>query len=360
MRIFVNATAATHEGGLKTIVDQFVNGIPANDTENEYYIFINPLYNPILKPENCNFIQINAKSSLKRIYWDLYGMKRWSIKNSVIPDKILSLQNTGVNFDSIEQYIYLHTPLPFVRFNWNIFRKQERNLWIYKHLYPYFIKNSIKDNTFLIVQSAWLKKEVCNYFKIDSSKVIINVPSYNLCYSQNLKTPNKTQEKLFFYPAADYKYKNHETIINALSLLKKRNSKEYNRIKVAFTLTQDSYVYKLALKAGVADNVEFLGLLDKTKMNSMYSKSIALLFPSYIETFGLPLIEAASFGKQIYCARENYADDVIGEYIGVKFINAFDTETWMKILVEPIKYYEPYKNKKQVESWPDLFRRMTS
>ncbi|MGR3766034.1 glycosyltransferase [Rossellomorea sp. NS-SX7] len=360
MRIFVNATAATHEGGLKSIVDQFVNGIPENDTDNEYYIFINPKYKQTNKPFNCKFIEIEAKSALKRIYWDLFGMKRWSSKNNVKPDKILSLQNTGVNFDNIQQYIYLHTPLPFVRFNWNILSKKERGLWFYKHLYPYFIKSSIKGNTFLIVQSTWLKEEVCKYFNINPSRVLINIPSYDINNLRNLKEPKKTQEKLFFYPAADYKYKNHEIIINALSLLKNRNPKKYKEIKVAFTLTRNSYVYRLASKAGVLDKVEFLGLLDKTEMYSFYSSSNAVLFPSYIETFGLPLIEAASFGKQIYCTSEKYADEVIGEYIGVKFIDAFDTEAWMKILEEPTNYYKPYKNDNQVDSWSDLFRRMTS
>jgi len=38
------------------------------------------------------------------------------------------------------------------------------------------------------------------------------------------------------------------------------------------------------------------------------------LFPSYIETFGLPLIEAAAFGLPIGVANEAYAHEVLKGY----------------------------------------------
>lgn len=359
MIIFVNATAASEIGGLKTIVDQFIDGINYYDNKNKYYVFVNPQYNHYNEPSNCQLIRINMKKPLKRLYWDYNGIKKWSIKNNLIPDKIISLQNTGVIFKNVEQIIYLHTPIPFVDYNWNFFKKDERRLWFYKYVYPYIIKTTLNEKTIFVVQSNWLKKRVSKFFNIPQDRLIVNVPSIfeEITEKNSTKLAENTSD-LYFYPAADYKYKNHKIIIEALKLLKKNNTSRYSKIKIIFTLEKNSNIYKLALNAGVSDRVLFIGKLDKIEMGKMYQKSKAILFPSYIETFGLPLIEAASFGKTIYCSREEYSKEVISEYEGVKFLNPFDVSEWEKIFSEDYRWHNTYTNNQNFESWSEFFRRI--
>jgi len=359
MVIFVNATAASEIGGLKTIVDQFIDSIHYYDTENDYYIFVSPKYTYSKELPNCHFIRVDAKSTLKRIKWDYLGMKKWSERYNIYPDKIVSLQNTGVLFNNVQQIIYLHTPIPFVEYKWNLWKKNERRLWFYKKIYPYFIKSTLNKNTLLVVQSNWLKETVSNFFKISRDSVLVNVPSIhdNVDNIERSINEKHTKER-YFYPAADYKYKNHEIIIEALRLLKVNNFSRYKSIEVVFTLDKNSYVNKLALNAGVLDKLVFIGKLDKSEMIKMYQSSNAILFPSYIETFGLPLIEAAAFGKSIYCSEERYAREVIGEYKGVKFINPFISKDWEKVFTEDYKEYAPFNRTQAYESWSELFGRI--
>jgi glycosyltransferase involved in cell wall biosynthesis len=82
-----------------------------------------------------------------------------------------------------------------------------------------------------------------------------------------------------------------------------------------------------------------------------------MLFPSYIETFGLPLIEAGNFGMPILAADMNYAREVIGDYEGVKFLNYKDSKLWAENIVDlynkRIKY-KPYSINYET-SWKDFF-----
>ncbi|MBU8854009.1 glycosyltransferase [Bacillus sp. FJAT-26377] len=362
MVIFVNATAASEIGGLKTIVDQFIDGIQHYDNENNYYIFVSPEYTYLSseKLQNCHFIKVDAKATSKRLKWDYFGMKKWSKTHNVYPDKIVSLQNTGVRFNNVPQIIYLHTPIPFVKYNWSFFEKNERRLWFYKKIYPYFIKSTLNKNTLLVVQSNWLKEAVSKFFNISKDNVLVNIPSIHKDSDNMKEEPNrKCERERYFYPAADYKYKNHKIVIDALKLLKANNLSAFKNTEVVFTLDKNSYVYDLASNAGVLDNLKFVGKLDKVEMINMYQSSNAILFPSYIETFGLPLIEAAALGKTIYCSEETYAQEVIGEYEGVRFINPFIPRDWEKVFVEDYREYNPFNRNQLHESWRELFRRIT-
>lgn len=363
MIIFVNATAASEIGGLKTIVDQFIKNLDSYDSQNKYFIFVNPNYQGISIPENCTLVKIEAKSYLNRLYWDWFGLRKWSKNNEIKPDLIISLQNTGVLFKrEIRQIIYLHTPIPFVKYTWNFFRKNERALWFYKYIYPTIIGLTINKKTSIIVQSKWLKENVSERFGIPKEHIHINMPSISVSDSNNIQySGNQIQTNnnlIYFYPAADYEYKNHKVIIDSLRLLKQSNIEIYKKTKILFTLGEDSIVYKRAKMSGVLDRVSFLGKLNRDEINNVYISSKAVIFPSYIETFGLPLIEAASFGKQIYCSDEIYAKEVIGNYNGVKFIDPFSPEEWKKVYMDDFNRYKPFTKNTEYESWDVLFRRI--
>ena len=69
--------------------------------------------------------------------------------------------------------------------------------------------------------------------------------------------------------------------------------------------------------------VFFLGRLNRTEMFKKY-KSTVLVFPSYIETVGLPLLEAKACGSFILAADCIYAHDALKDYKNVRYFDPFD------------------------------------
>lgn len=329
MNIFVNATAAD-TGGLFTIVDQFISSISLYDKKNKYYVFVSvDKFNKYCNGQ-VNIIKVNKKKWTKRFIWDAIGMKKWARKNCIYPEKIISLQNTPVNYKGVKQIIYLHTPIPFSNYNWNLLKKDQRKLWFYKHIYPIFIKMFLNEQCKIIVQTAWVRSALHKKFKISKEQIKVIKPNMELLQIKRNMPKTKSNNITLFYPARGFVYKNHETIIKALKIIKDLNYSYYKNLRVYFTVDQNSKIYNLAKKYKVDDVIEYLGLIPYEKVLDLYQQADCVLFPSYLETFGLPLIEAASFGKKILCADEEYSREVIGNYEGVEFIESKNENKWAK------------------------------
>ena len=56
------------------------------------------------------------------------------------------------------------------------------------------------------------------------------------------------------------------------------------------------------------------------------------VFPSYIETIGLPLLEARSVGARILAADCRYARDLVGDYQKAEFFEMFDAERLYRLM----------------------------
>lgn len=357
--IFVNATSAT-TGGSLTILKQFVeNIIELKDLNKIYYIFV-PINCKI--ESNCylNIVPIKAKSYKDRIIWDLYGMKKWSKEKVLYPNLILSLQNTGVKFDNVKQIIYLHQPLPYSKeSSWKFFRKDERKMWFYKHLYKVWIDISISKESNIIVQTEWMRNALIQEGYEDSN-IIISKPSIKKIDINSISNINKDTSKIyFFYPAANYKYKNHKVIIDALKEIKKENSRLLEKIRIIFTINVKSDLYEEVIRSGLEDSIKFLGNLKYDYVMQYYKSCNVVLFPSYIETFGLPLVEGKIFGKKIIVSDCSYSREVLSSYENSVFIKHNDVNMWKKEIINSIN---PYTEKPEIDlnenDWSNVFKLM--
>lgn len=329
--IFVNNTAAT-SGGALTILREFVKNIPTKFNENcIFYIFCTAELNNY-ECENVKIINnINAKLWKDRIKWDFHGLKRWSKENNINPDLIISLQNTGVvGFKNIPQIIYLHQPLPYYsNEKWNLLKREERIYWIYKYIYKYLIAISIKNNK-VIVQTNWMKKAVSKVHKKSKDEIYVIPPRIDDINDSIISPIQKKEDIMLFYPASSCIYKNHYLIIDAISLLIKENINK--TIRLYLTIDKESNnsikIYEYAKNKNLLNNIEFIGSISYETVLRYYKACDIMLFPSYIETYGLPLIEASKFGIPIIASDLDYAKEVIGKYEGVKFVNHKDAREW--------------------------------
>ncbi|MDA8479535.1 glycosyltransferase, partial [Citrobacter sp. Awk 4] len=138
------------------------------------------------------------------------------------------------------------------------------------------------------------------------------------------------------YPAAEYEYKNHAVIIQALSMLGNEYLKE-NNVSVLFTIPANSYLDKKTKTMDIYKHVRFIGSVNQEELNRLYSTSFCLLFPSKIESFGLPLIEGACKGVKIITADLPYAREALQDYASTHFVDPDDASKWaykLKSLIE--------------------------
>ena len=356
--IFVNCTAAT-SGGALTVLQQFLNGISKYDKGNLYYIFCTAPEIKGYESYNIKVISnIYKRKWIGRIWWDNIGLEKWIGDNKIEPDLVVSLQNTGVRLGRrIKQIIYYHQSLPMYEYKWSLIKKQERKLWIYKNIYPWFVKKHFYKNDILVVQSEWMKEAANRVLDIDLNKIKVINPTVQIKEDREIKKRSGSEENTFImiYPATNVAFKNHKVIYQALKIVNKERPDIIKNLR--FYVTLEKGERDQIDGAEFDSNIEFLGNLEYEKLLDMYSNVDSMVFPSYLETVGLPLLEAAYFGLPIIASDLPYARETVRDYKGVAFVKYDDPEAWADAIISAYENRKKYDRllSDQRDTWEDMF-----
>ena len=115
----------------------------------------------------------------------------------------------------------------------------------------------------------------------------------------------------FVYVASGDAHKNHLCLLEAWRLL----SEAALRPSLVLTVNSKSYGPLADMIAQYTEryalNIVNIGQVDRARIQSLYQSSSALIFPSVLESFGLPLIEATQVGLPILAPELDYVRDVV-------------------------------------------------
>jgi len=113
-----------------------------------------------------------------------------------------------------------------------------------------------------------------------------------------------------YYPAFSHPHKNHEALLRSYAALFRRGAL---RERLVFTGGQTGHwkrLERLVAELGLRDQVRHLGLLPWAEVARVYAGAGTVLFPSRYEGFGLPVLEAVSFGKRVVASRLEVFDEL--------------------------------------------------
>lgn len=342
MKIVVNDIAACSAGAL-TVLKSFYQYIKENDFKNEYVFLLSEAHfeeTDRIKIINCADIKRNR---IKKLLFDFaYG--RFFIAK-LAPDYVLSLQNIITFGLTCKQGVYVHQAIPFQNIkSFSFVKKRERKYAIYQHIIGKIIKWSIKYSNDVFVQTHWMKKAVEDCMRCPPCKVkVISMEKQNEGSTHGIY---RCDFKHFFYPTTDENvYKNQECLYKASKLLEERKIKEY---RITLTLNKKN-----------EGHFDYTGFLSKEEMERMYSRSI-LVYPSYIETLGLPLLEAKHNKAVIFAADCPYAHDVLDGYSNAYFFHPMNpvalADLMERAILGKIQYHDEsnFSKKEHNGSWEIL------
>lgn len=317
MNILVYSVAAESGGAFSVLMDFYKQF--REHKENHYYFLVST---PQLEEQdNITVLRYpEIKKGWGHRLWFEYVKAPQLVKQLKI-DKVFSTTNTVLPFVQIPQTLYLHNSLPFstYRFKWN----ENRLFWVYQNIIARLIFHSLKRAGHIITQTHWMKNAVIDQCGIPEGKIEVQTPPID---DSMVKLFHPTgRETIFFYPAAPFSYKNHRLIIEACKILKSREITDW---QVLLTLNANGSPYERELAAVAKDfrlPVKFIGFLSREEVFDWYSKSI-LLFPSYIESFALPLAEARLAESPILAADTSLSREVLQGYKNCQFYGIQEAE----------------------------------
>jgi glycosyltransferase involved in cell wall biosynthesis len=292
-KLLINAPNI-HSGGAAILLNYFLNEADFSEyssitlTVDSRYIFT--------KKSSPHFTVIRVKPTLAGRMWN--EVKICFFHGDIfcfgnLPPLFVKLNNTTV---------FLHNALYFEPNLWANFELKTRLRLFFESC---LFKIRLQAVTRFLVQSPHMKRRLCK-LSVDPEKVIIApfanaisiAKAFNFSYS-------------FICVSSGDVHKNIMNLILAWEIL----ALEGIAPQLLLTLNQNQYpglVNSIQLKIMQSQlNIKNLGTIARDEINDLYKNGAALIFPSLIESFGLPLIEAREAGVDILAPELDYVRDIV-------------------------------------------------
>lgn len=259
----------------------------------------------------------SVKSYFLRLFYEYYFFK--SLSRKLKPYLWLSLHDVTPNIEAQIQAVYCHNPSPFYRLKLSeVFLDPLFACFVFFYRFLYAI--GINKNHYVIVQQDWLRNRFREMYTLPHDKIIVAYPEISTRKPDGLKIQknDKNNSFIFFFPSFPRVFKNFDIICEAAEKLEKLGKANFS-ILLTIDGTENRYSKKLYEKYSSLRCLRFIGLLSRTKVFEHLMTCDCLLFPSKLETWGLPITEAKCFSKPILVADLPYAHETVGNYDKVLF-----------------------------------------
>ena len=326
MKVLVYDVAAEDGGGL-LLLKEFHEAAKTAPSHIKW-VFLTSL--PEL--EETENIQVRRYPEVKQSWRNrlrFEHQKMPQIIEEMKPDLVISLQNMPVKRCKVRQFVYLHQSLQYCPKKFSFFKKEERSLAIRQRLIGQIIKNAMPKAEHIFVQTQWIKDATCAWLKRPGEEVTV-VP-VKLREDVPVVPFAGEHSKDFFYPARAEVYKNHQAIIEACKILHNRGITGY---RVILPLQPGGFTERIRQQAKDLP-IEILGALSYEEVWKFYSKT-TLLFPSYLETCGLPMLEAKMAGSRILASDMPFSHEALDGYPNARFFPYDDPEKLADCMQEVI------------------------
>lgn len=315
MKILIDARFYGLENtGLGRYTINLLENLQEIDKSNEYFILLRSKY----------YKSLNFNKNFKKVLAD-FG--HYSFSEQIIIPFFWSKYRPDIS-----HFLHFNTPLlypgKFIATLHDLLMHRQKGKDATTLSYPiYLIKrlayhlaflNSVIRSNKIIVPSEFVKKDLLSHYRfVNSSKIFAIYEGISLAKSiENsdsvLKKYNLKSKNYFIYVGNTYPHKNIKRAVEAIKLLNKE-SKE----KVYFVIVcARNYFVKKLMNEISSSYVKIIDFAPDNELSVLYKESIAFLYPSLHEGFGLPGLEAQKAGtlsvvSDIEIFREIYKNSVI-------------------------------------------------
>lgn len=269
------------------------------------------------------------RSWLRRLWCEWFVLNRLSIQ--LKPDVWLSLHDMTPRVRARRQYVYCHNPAPFTDLPWRL-RLKDRSFLLFSLFYAWLYRINIHRNDAVIVQQSWLREEFQRRFGV--RRVVVAHPRVSASPAETAVSKAASDGPTrFFFPCLPRVHKNIELLGRCAELLES-DRRWQGRLVVTVDGTESTYARSLVDTYGALRSIEFIGAQKPAGMAAQYQACDALIFPSLLETWGLPLTEAKVRGIPILAAELPYARETVGDCDAVQFFDPRDARALADLLID--------------------------
>lgn len=309
--------------------------------------------------ENITYYEFkDSKTSwLKRLSYEYFEFLKLS--QQLTPHLWFSMHDISPNVNAEIKAVYCHNPSIFYKMAIKDI-PYEPKMFLFSLFYRFLYGINIQKNNYVVVQQDWIRKEFKKNYNIKN--VIVAYPDVQSISHQSVDLQlDKDSLFRFIYPAFPRIFKNFEVICNATRILVERGICDFE-VMLTIDGTESKYSRRIVNEFSGVSQIKFLGLQKREEIFNLYTRSDCLIFPSKLETWGMPITEYKLTSKPLLLADLCYARETIGSYEKVKFFdpeNAENLADCMEGIINGTLQYditkEGFVENPFATSWAELF-----
>ena len=248
----------------------------------------------------------------------------------------LSLHDTTPRVEAEHRQVYCHTSFPFLKVRWRDFIMDPK-IPLFAMFTRVAYRINIHKNEHIIVQQNWFRDAMSRMLKVSLEKFRVippSMPSISDVEPAEIATP----VPMFLYASTADCHKNFENLCEAARLLEQEIGKGHFRLVLTIKGDENRYARWLYKRWGTVESIDFHGFMDKAHLFGHYKAAHRLVFPSRVETWGLPISENIALGNgRMLLADLPYAHETAAGATEVKFFNPDDISEIKKLMLQSLQ-----------------------
>lgn len=360
MRTIVVSAVNLNVGGTLTILRECLSYLSQISKKEKLRVVALVHKKELVLYDNIEYIEISwsKKNWINRLWCEYITM--YKISKELSPIFLwFSLHDTTPNVVADRRVVYCHNPFPFYKWKWGELLVNYKIVlfsWFSKYIY----RINIKRNKFVVVQQQWIRDKFKMLFNLDEKKIIVAAPEKSVYNYKTIKEENCLN---LLYPSSANLHKNFELLCAASEMLEKEIGEGKFSVTITIKGNENKYAKWLYKKWGHVKSINFAGFMNRDTLFEWYNKADCLVFPSRVETWGLPISEFSVTKKPMLLSNLPYAHETASGSEQVAFFNsenATDLKEKMKKLIQ--RDFSDFKKVEEIElanpvanSWEELF-----
>lgn len=187
-----------------------------------------------------------------------------------------------------------------------------------RHLVPWMARRCNR----VLAVSEFTKKDLVQFFKLTEGnvQVVYNGLNHKLYRQYSKEAVNEFRAKqgldgpfFLFVSRLEHPGKNHVRLIDAYEAFRERTGSEHRLVLAGSPWHGAEVIEARVRNSPYAKDIRMPGFVEESDLPLWYSSADALVFPSLIEGFGLPVVEALACGLRVATSDRGSLKEVGGD-----------------------------------------------
>ncbi|MBN8702687.1 MAG: glycosyltransferase family 4 protein [Bacteroidetes bacterium] len=329
--------------------------ITQNHPEHEFiFLFDRKYSDEFIFGKNVTPVIVSPKARHPILYYYWFEHAVSNVLNKIKPDLFLSPDG----------FLSLNTAIPqlAVIHDLNFEHYPDDLPFLYQKYYRYYFPKFAKKAARIATVSEYSKKDIIDTYGISATKIDVVYNGANTFYkpiNNEIKAQTKQQytsnNNYFIFVGNLHPRKNISRLLAAFEMFKQQQSDSTKLVLVGNKMWWTSDMEKTLKQMLYKNDVIFTGRVDVEQLRNLYASSLALVYTTTFEGFGIPIIEAMNCETAVITSNTTSMPEVAGN--GALLADPFSTQSIANAMQKI--YTEPELRKSLIEKSKDQIHKFT-